>query len=67
MSRPERNNSSEGDRNSEKIPAAAIRAETTDLYTDDAVNPIYHAKARILNNAIQEIGMGKYQVESVYP
>ena len=67
MSSPECNNSAESDRNSEKIPAAAIRAETTDLYMDDAVNLIFQAKACILNNAIQEIGMGKYQVGSVYP
>jgi hypothetical protein len=65
MSSPERNNSSESDRDSEKIPATAIQAETKDLYTDDAVDPTYQAKARILNNAIQEIGMGKYQVGSV--
>jgi hypothetical protein len=40
----------------------SIQAKTEDLYTDDAVDPIYQAKARILNNAFQEIGMGKYQV-----
>ncbi|KAJ7662191.1 MFS general substrate transporter [Mycena polygramma] len=28
---------------------------------DDAVDPIYQAKARVLNNALQEIGMGRYQ------
>jgi MFS family permease len=28
---------------------------------DDELDPVYAAKARILNNAIQEIGMGKYQ------
>lgn len=33
-----------------------------DLYDDDTVDPIYRAKAHILNEAIQEIGMGKYQV-----
>ncbi|KII86743.1 hypothetical protein PLICRDRAFT_267090 [Plicaturopsis crispa FD-325 SS-3] len=38
-----------------------IHAETQDLYTDDAVDPVYQAKARILNDALQEIGMGKYQ------
>lgn len=37
-------------------------AVTENLFTDDAVDPIYQAKARILNNAIQEIGMGRYQV-----
>lgn len=25
------------------------------------IDPVYHAKARVLNTAIQEIGMGRYQ------
>ena len=29
---------------------------------EDAVDPVYHAKAKVLNAAFQEIGMGKYQV-----
>lgn len=33
-----------------------------DLYEDGSVDPVYQAKARLLNHAIQEIGMGKYQV-----
>lgn len=33
-----------------------------DLYEDGYDDPVYHAKARILNRSIQEIGMGKYQV-----
>lgn len=35
-----------------------------DIYADDdedAVDPVYQAKARLLNEAIQEIGMGRYQ------
>ncbi|KAI0087699.1 MFS general substrate transporter [Irpex rosettiformis] len=40
-------------------------AQTTpsieDLYEDGTVDPVYQAKARLLNAAIQEIGMGKYQ------
>ncbi|KAJ7173856.1 MFS general substrate transporter [Mycena filopes] len=45
----------------------AAAKQLKDLY-DDAdsehrhVDPVYHAKARILNAAIQEIGMGRYQV-----
>lgn len=35
---------------------------TTDLFEDGTVDPIYQAKARVLNAAIQELGMGKYQV-----
>ena len=33
-----------------------------DLFSDETVDPVYQAKARILNKAIQDIGMGKYQV-----
>ncbi|KAJ8690756.1 MFS sugar transporter [Pleurotus ostreatus] len=34
-----------------------------DIYADDedAIDPVYQAKARLLNDAIQEIGMGRYQ------
>ncbi|KAG9217641.1 hypothetical protein CCMSSC00406_0003670 [Pleurotus cornucopiae] len=35
-----------------------------DIYADDdedAIDPVYQAKARLLNEAIQEIGMGRYQ------
>ena len=35
--------------------------ETLNLL-DDGADPVYEAKARVLNKAIQEIGMGKYQV-----
>ncbi|OAX35732.1 MFS general substrate transporter [Rhizopogon vinicolor AM-OR11-026] len=38
-----------------------LQAETQDIFTDDSLDPVYQAKARILNNALQEIGMGKYQ------
>jgi hypothetical protein len=66
MSIPERKSSSGSDRNSEKNHVGAIQAETEDIYTDDAIDPIYQAKARILNDALQEIGMGKYQVGSFF-
>ena len=33
-----------------------------DLFSDETVDPIYQAKAHVLNQAIQKIGMGKYQV-----
>ncbi|KAJ7074915.1 MFS general substrate transporter [Mycena belliarum] len=32
-----------------------------DLYDNTTVDPVYHAKARVLNTAIQDIGMGRYQ------
>ena len=38
------------------------QAAESDIYEDGSVDPVYQAKARILNAAIQEIGMGKYQV-----
>jgi len=45
-----------------------IRTEEKDLVVGvdedaaiDGVSPVYAAKARVLNRAIQEIGMGKYQ------
>jgi len=33
-----------------------------DLFSNETVDPVYQAKARILNQAIHEIGMGRYQV-----
>ena len=39
--------------------------ETIDLF-EGSVDPIYQAKARILNEAIQNIGMGRYQVRGNY-
>ncbi|KAI9454271.1 MFS general substrate transporter [Russula earlei] len=32
-----------------------------DLHDEGSVDPVYQAKARVLNQALQEIGMGKYQ------
>ncbi|TFK67240.1 MFS general substrate transporter [Pluteus cervinus] len=34
---------------------------TPELYEDGTLDPVYEAKTRVLNKAIQEIGMGKYQ------
>jgi hypothetical protein len=33
-----------------------------DLHDEGSVDPVYQAKAHVLNQALQEIGMGKYQV-----
>ena len=33
-----------------------------DLFSDEIVDPVYQAKAHVLNQAIKEIGMGRYQV-----
>ena len=35
---------------------------TKDVYSQGTIDPIYQRKAHILNDAIQDIGMGKYQV-----
>ncbi|KAI0035530.1 MFS general substrate transporter [Vararia minispora EC-137] len=32
-----------------------------DLFDDGALDPVYHAKTHVLNMAMQEIGMGRYQ------
>ncbi len=37
-----------------------------DTETYDSLDPTYVAKAKILNDALREIGMGKYQVGSTY-
>ena len=36
-------------------------SSTADLFEDGSVDPVYQAKARVLNAAMHEIGMGKYQ------
>lgn len=40
------------------------RRVIVDLYEDTSIDPVYQAKARILNQAIHEIGMGRYQVRA---
>lgn len=47
------------DRSTSRVAAEPI--QTLDLF-EGTIDPVYEAKARILNDAIQEIGMGKYQV-----
>jgi len=32
-----------------------------DIYEEGSIDPVYQAKAHVLNAAIQEIGMGRYQ------
>jgi hypothetical protein len=39
-----------------------INTKTEDIYGGDTLDPVYKAKAMVLNDALQEIGMGKYQV-----
>lgn len=42
-------------------PQAHGAGRDLDLF-DGTLDPVYEAKARVLNRAIQEIGMGRYQV-----
>lgn len=41
---------------------SVITKMQVDLFEEGSVDPVYQAKARVLNAAMQEIGMGKYQV-----
>ncbi|KAI0647860.1 MFS general substrate transporter [Trametes meyenii] len=51
-----------GDLKKTDLEAHAIAVETHDIFDDAAgVDPVYQAKAKILNDAFQEIGMGRYQ------
>lgn len=50
-----------------KVPknkGTVVLVETYDALddVDSGMDPVYQAKARILNDAFQQIGMGKYQV-----
>lgn len=49
------------------VEGGHILAETHDVYTEEesGIDPVYQAKARILNDALQEIGMGKYQASFI--
>jgi hypothetical protein len=33
-----------------------------DIYDADAIDPVYREKARLISRALQDMGMGKYQV-----
>ena len=46
----------------EAIQVEGLHADTQDIFTEGSLDPVYHAKAKIINDAFQEIGMGKYQV-----
>lgn len=43
-----------------------LPAHLRDLYGEDdsGVDPVYEAKAKMINDAFEEIGMGRYQVGS---
>lgn len=50
-----------------KHAAGQFQVETRDVFDEgeSGVDPVYQAKARILNDAFQEIGMGRYQVRVI--
>lgn len=39
----------------------AIQEAPASVLQEGSLDPVYEAKAKILNKAIQDIGMGKYQ------
>ena len=47
--------------------AHPVGVATHDVFDGDeaGVDPVYQAKARVLNDAFQEIGMGRYQVRAL--
>ena len=47
------------------LETGSLDDTTTPVLDHNAVDPVYQAKAHVLNNAIQQIGMGKYQWELV--
>lgn len=51
-------------RTTQDVEAKAIAENTHDLYDEEesGIDPVYQAKAKLLNDALQEIGMGRYQV-----
>lgn len=50
-----------------EVEPGAFQIKTTDVYNDEdsGVDPVYHAKATLLNETFQEIGMGRYQVRII--
>ncbi|KAG1775527.1 MFS general substrate transporter [Suillus placidus] len=48
-------------RKDKESESSDMQAETWDIFTEDSLDPVYQAKARILNDALQKIGMGRYQ------
>ncbi|KAF8876390.1 MFS general substrate transporter [Infundibulicybe gibba] len=44
-----------------RIEDKAVSISIDAIFSDDTVDPIYRAKAGVLNDALQDIGMGRYQ------
>jgi hypothetical protein len=62
MSRQSEEFAKEGPLTNASYPDISAQKRSDDIYEDGVIDPVYQAKARLLNSAIQEIGMGKYQV-----
>jgi hypothetical protein len=45
-----------------KEAKAGVTVVTENVYEEGALDPVYQQKAQVLNDALQQIGMGKYQV-----
>lgn len=45
----------------EEVARDALEAAPEGVLGEGSVDPVYEAKARVLNKAIQDIGMGRYQ------
>ena len=50
-----------GDEASEEVVVHVLNDAPDGVLGEGAVDPVYEAKARVLNKAIQDIGMGRYQ------
>ena len=50
-----------GDDAGEEVAVNVLHDAPDAVLGDGAVDPVYEAKARVLNKAIQDIGMGRYQ------
>lgn len=51
----------EYDDSKQRPTSAVLAAPADELYTAAELDPVYAAKARLLNAALQDIGMGRYQ------
>lgn len=47
------------------VETGSLEAKTEPVLDHRSVDPVYQAKAHVLNNAVQQIGMGRYQWELV--
>jgi hypothetical protein len=50
-------------KNAEEVVPVVIDEAPAGVLEEGALDPVYEAKARVLNKAVQDIGMGKYQWE----